>query len=86
MINRLHKPQRMCIVCKGRYFQFELTRLQVRDSNLVEYKGFNRSFYICEQCSKLDKTPYVISSRFKIDREKTTEQLKEILVNAKNQG
>lgn len=76
----------MCIICKGRYFQFELIRLQVRDSNLVKYEGFNRSFYMCEQCSKLDKSSYVIASKFKINREKTTEQLKEIVVNAKNQG
>ena len=41
---------RMCIVCKERFFQDKLIRLQCINKNVIKYTGKGRSFYICYSC------------------------------------
>lgn len=79
-----NRVQRMCIICKGRYLQHELIRLQNINSSIVWFQGINRSFYICDICIDLEKTIKILASRFKIDKDKVNEDIREILANAKN--
>ncbi len=55
------KPIRMCIVCKKRFSQDLLIRLQCIDKNIVFFTGFGRSFYICQECIKKDEKKIVKS-------------------------
>lgn len=47
------KPIRMCFVCRGRFEQNLLSRLQCKEKKLQSFDGFGRSFYLCKEC--LDK-------------------------------
>ncbi|QOG13290.1 DUF448 domain-containing protein [Arcobacter sp. FWKO B] len=40
----------MCIVCRNRFQQKELLRLQCIEQSLVLFTGTKRSFYICKEC------------------------------------
>lgn len=46
----LKKPIRMCIVCRSREEKNSMLRLQCKDSKLLNYDGFGRSFYMCSGC------------------------------------
>lgn len=53
----LDGPIRMCIACRARLKQGELFRLRkVGKEEVVKFNGFGRSFYICRDCVKNDKT------------------------------
>ncbi|MDY0326981.1 MAG: DUF448 domain-containing protein [Arcobacteraceae bacterium] len=41
---------RMCIVCRNRFEQKMLLRLQCFEQSLVLFTGTKRSFYICKEC------------------------------------
>lgn len=41
---------RMCIVCRNRFEQQKLLRLQCFEQSLVLFTGTKRSFYICQTC------------------------------------
>lgn len=49
------KPLRMCVVCRGRFLQKTLLRLQCIDGALSLFSGIKRSFYLCETCLKDSK-------------------------------
>jgi predicted RNA-binding protein YlxR (DUF448 family) len=85
MINK-YKPQRMCIVCKGRYLQNSLIRLQPLNDELIKFSGVGRSFYLCQECIKLEKTQKIISSRYKLNKDKTKNKIKEILFERKDKS
>jgi predicted RNA-binding protein YlxR (DUF448 family) len=40
----------MCVVCKERFLQSELNRFQCIDGEVVSFRGFGRSFYVCNSC------------------------------------
>lgn len=42
----------MCVVCRERFCQETLLRLQCQDGNLQRFGGSGRSFYICETCQE----------------------------------
>ena len=56
--NSAKEPKRMCVICRDRYAQLELLRLQCKEQTLnnqivktlVNYTQQGRSFYICNQC------------------------------------
>jgi predicted RNA-binding protein YlxR (DUF448 family) len=85
-MNSKHKPHRMCIVCKGRYLQSSLVRLQPLDKMLHRFSGIGRSFYLCQECLSLDKTDKIISSKYRLDKNIVRNQIKEILFEYKNKS
>lgn len=61
---------RMCVVCRARFHQGELLRLQVKKNAQNEpvvcfFGGVGRSFYVCQLCKGTPKTLRSILKRFK---------------------
>ncbi len=57
----MQRPIRMCIICRQRDLQSNLTRLQCKNKTLTHFTNVGRSFYICSEClnkkdNKLEKT------------------------------
>jgi len=50
-----NKPIRMCIICKKRFFQSDLIRLQCKNLQIIHFTQIGRSFYLCKECFKLDQ-------------------------------
>ncbi|MEW6551628.1 MAG: hypothetical protein AB7E13_00125 [Arcobacteraceae bacterium] len=44
----------MCVVCRNRFEQKKLLRLQCVEQSLVLFTGTKRSFYMCPDCLKED--------------------------------
>lgn len=55
MAPNFKKPTRMCVVCRGRFEQHILHRLQCLDGQLILFGGLKRSFYICNDCINGDQ-------------------------------
>jgi len=70
-----HKPVRMCVICKGRFFQADLFRLQCVNKKIIKWKGSGRSFYVCSNCIKDKKLIKYISRLCKISKENAKEQI-----------
>ncbi|WP_199768945.1 DUF448 domain-containing protein [Helicobacter cetorum] len=43
---------RMCVACRGRWFQNDLLRLKAFEEGVMEFDGKGRSFYVCKNCLK----------------------------------
>lgn len=79
----MSNPIRMCIVCKGRFSQNELLRLQYKEAKLFIYSGKGRSFYLCKECAYSNKALNALIKVCKIDKKTNKNlslQLKEILL------
>nr|WP_321268272.1 hypothetical protein [uncultured Sulfurimonas sp.] len=83
MAKKLNQPLRMCISCRNREAQNKLLRLQCIDGSIEIFKGFGRSFYLCDVCILSDKK--VIKSLMRQcksgDKDKFTNKLKEIITD-----
>ncbi len=55
MARKFHKPIRTCIVCRGKFTQSELVRLQCQERQLISFTSQGRSFYICKECTNDEK-------------------------------
>ena len=79
-MRKFHKPIRMCVVCKGRFYQKELYKFRSLNGEIILNLGNARSFYICENCIQKDikdlKKPLTKFGKNSIN-------LKEIIVNGK---
>ncbi len=75
MENKKHKPIRMCVVCRNRFFQCELNRIQCENQKLVKFKGYGRSLYVCEDCIGNKKFINYIAKICKITKEKAKEEI-----------
>ncbi|GAB6074169.1 hypothetical protein JCM15786_08260 [Nautilia lithotrophica] len=69
-VKSVKKPVRMCVVCRNRFLQSELFRLQCRDKMLVKFTGIGRSFYVCKDCINNKKFVNYLSKICKVDKEK----------------
>lgn len=83
-------PIRMCIICRSRFTQKELLRLQTKQNKIQKFSGLGRSFYICKECllSKSEKkiTQIIIKS-FKLNKnenDKVAMSLKEIWLDGQS--
>lgn len=77
-MNKFHKPIRMCVVCKGRFFQKELFKFGSINGEITPNPKNIRSFYICNKCINKDKKDLKKPlSRFS----KNSVNLKEMLAN-----
>ncbi|MDY3132484.1 MAG: hypothetical protein SPI60_01680 [Campylobacter lanienae] len=79
-MKKFHKPIRMCVVCKGRFYQKELYKFRSLNGEIILNLGNARSFYICENCIQKDikdlRKPLTKFGKNSIN-------LKEIIVNGK---
>ncbi len=50
MAKKFHKPIRTCVGCREKEVQNKLFRLRCVDGTIAAFKGFGRSFYLCENC------------------------------------
>ncbi|MGD9969844.1 MAG: DUF448 domain-containing protein [Sulfuricurvum sp.] len=72
----------MCVVCRGRFNQSAILRLQCKEGNLIPYSGEGRSFYLCNECVDQKKTPGQLARLCKNGATQTLmNRLKEIIVN-----
>lgn len=46
----LKKPERTCVICRGKFPKNKLLRLKCQDKKLVPFDYNGRSFYICNDC------------------------------------
>ena len=85
MARKFHKPIRMCIVCRGKFAQSELVRLQCQDRYLISFTNQGRSFYICKNCSDDDKKCAKSLARTckSGELEKLMNQLREIIIDGR---
>ncbi len=72
---KLKKPLRMCIVCKRRFFQNELNRLQCKNNKLTFFSGVGRSFYVCGSCINDKKLIKYISKLCNLSKEEAKNQI-----------
>ena len=70
-----HKPIRMCIVCKGRFFKEELYRMQCYENRLIKWRGVGRSFYVCKDCVNNKKFIKYISKKCNLSKERAKEEI-----------
>ncbi len=72
------EPIRMCIACKQRASQHTLIRLHHKETGIVPYNGYGRSFYLCSLCVQDQKKKKGLAKRFKIEEADVDKLLKEI--------
>ncbi|MEA3523109.1 MAG: DUF448 domain-containing protein [Campylobacterota bacterium] len=75
----------MCIVCRGKFAQSELVRLQCQERQLIPYSNQGRSFYLCKDCvednRKCAKTLARVCKSGEL--EKLMNQLREIIIDVR---
>lgn len=82
MAINVNQPIRMCVVCRERFVQSSLIRLQCQQGSLSRYRGEGRSFYLCRGCVEHKKTPGQLARHCKNNGLDTLmNRLKEIVVN-----
>ena len=69
------KPIRSCVVCRKKFFQYELNRLQCKNKKLIKWKGVGRSFYVCKDCIDNKKLIRYIVNLCKISKEEAKEMI-----------
>ncbi|MBD3809645.1 MAG: DUF448 domain-containing protein [Sulfuricurvum sp.] len=82
MARNTNYPIRMCVICRGRFEQSKLLRLQCKEGNLEPHMGEGRSFYLCLECVETKKTPSQLARQCKNGASAALmNRLKEIIVN-----
>ena len=75
----------MCVVCRVRFEQKALLRLQCKEQQLNFHNGYGRSFYLCPACLEDEKK--VIRALARIcksgDMNYLSTQLKEIIADVR---
>jgi len=69
------KPVRMCVVCKKRFNQKKLNRLQCKDKKLIPFSGVGRSFYVCSSCVNNKKLIKYILKICNVSKEEAKNQI-----------
>jgi predicted RNA-binding protein YlxR (DUF448 family) len=69
------KQIRTCVICRKKFFQEELNRLQCENKNLIPFKGEGRSFYVCAFCVKDKKLIKYIAKICDISKEEAKKQI-----------
>lgn len=66
---------RMCVACRGRFSQGNLLRLQVCNGKVLAFRGFGRSFYLCDSCLGAKDCDKIVAKIFKINHTKEIAQI-----------
>ncbi len=69
----------MCILCRKRFAQKDLIRLQCKNGELINFSGSGRSFYLCKDCIKDKKLSKKVSYFCKISKEIAEKQIELLL-------
>ncbi len=64
----MHKPVRMCIVCKKRIYQKDLIRMQCKNGKITQFEGSGRSFYVCKDCINSPRLVKLLANRCNRDK------------------
>lgn len=83
ILNKNHRPIRMCVVCRAKKEQNLLFRLGVSEGRVCLYKGFGRSFYLCENCLNKDEKSFAKIFLKTHNIRLNQQELKEIIFNVK---
>ena len=84
MAPKLHEAERTCIVCRERFAQKRLLRLQCQNKQLIPFSGMGRSFYLCDSCFDIKQTSRALARQCKSGAIDTLmSQLKEIIVDVR---
>jgi len=85
MTEKFCKPIRMCVSCRERDEQQNLLRLQCKDGFLEKFSGIGRSFYLCQNCLKLEKKVSKSLMRYcrSGQKDKFMSKLKEIITDGR---
>ncbi|WP_031348112.1 DUF448 domain-containing protein [Sulfurimonas hongkongensis] len=83
MAKKFHQPLRMCVSCRARDAQSKMLRLQCTDGSLERFKGYGRSFYLCNECILSEKkvTKALMRECKSPDRDRLINKLKEIITD-----
>lgn len=54
-MRKFHKPIRMCVICRSRFFQSELYRFASINGEIIKNPSNARSFYVCDECIRKDE-------------------------------
>lgn len=82
MAPKYSHPVRMCAVCRERFEQLTLIRLQCREGTLELFSGSGRSFYVCRDCTQHKKTSGQLARHCKSNAPmELLKRLKEIIVD-----
>ena len=73
---RKNEPIRMCITCRERELQTNLIRLQEDNHNIFPYRGYGRSFYLCNICRENEKKVKGLTKRFRLSTEDSEQFIK----------
>ncbi|GAB6045384.1 YlxR family protein [Caminibacter profundus] len=68
-------PIRMCVVCRKRFYQKELNRLQCKNKKIISFSGVGRSFYVCGSCINDKKLIKYILRLCNISKEEAKNQI-----------
>jgi predicted RNA-binding protein YlxR (DUF448 family) len=68
----------MCVVCRGRFPQRELFRLQCIEKKVVPWTGKGRSFYLCKSCRNSPKLYRILSRICRVNKETAKDLVKEL--------
>jgi len=72
---------RTCVVCREKFSQKLLNRLQCYEKKLSSFSGIGRSFYICNDCLKDEKKLEKSLYRTCKNKDNYIVQLREIFAN-----
>ena len=78
---KMSEPIRMCISCRQRMPQKTMIRLQQDTNQIISYRGYGRSIYLCSECINNEKKVKGLTKRFKQDEERFVKFLKELIKN-----
>lgn len=82
MAKNISQPIRMCVVCRERFAQSTLIRLQCKDAKLESFSGNGRSFYICKNCIDSKKVASKLAYHCRTKAiDALMNQLKEIVID-----
>ena len=74
----------MCLACREKSARDILVRVEQNGSDIVNYSGVGRSFYICYNCINNEKKVKGLAKRFGQDRERFVKFLKELVKNGQS--
>ncbi len=74
----------MCIVCRQRFTQESLLRLQCQDRLITPYQHQGRSFYLCYSCCEHKNSAKALAKQCKSgELEYLMKQLKELAIDVR---
>jgi len=82
--NAKTKHVRTCVLCRTRYEQNQLLRLQCKNKKITTFTKVGRSFYLCSECFEHKNISKMVARQCKTaPTAELLSQLKEIITNVR---